>query len=34
VVLDLPGLGPVSFETGRLERDDRATLEEFLRSRE
>jgi hypothetical protein len=32
VVLDLPGLGPVPFETGRLERDDVATLERILRS--
>jgi hypothetical protein len=30
LVLDLPGLGPVPFEIGRLERDDAVALEQFL----
>jgi hypothetical protein len=30
LVLDLPGLGPMPFETGRLEREDLARVEEYL----
>jgi hypothetical protein len=30
LVLDLPGLGPLPFEVGRLERDDVAALQAFL----
>jgi hypothetical protein len=31
LVLDLPGLGPMPFETGRRDRDDLEVLERFLR---
>jgi hypothetical protein len=30
LVLDLPGLGPIPFETGRLERDDLMVIEQYL----